>query len=567
MRVPPLRRTLPYACDDMSALQDARDAYAARSWSQARAHFEAARTSGEELTADDLYHLSDAAWWEGDNERTLESCEAAYRRYIDDGSPRRAAMAATDIALVHFLRGDDTVGSGWVSRAQRHLQDEDEGAEHGWLMYVLEVEGALDGEITPDEEASYASILDASRRVQELGRCHRDRTLEAVGVLGEGRVLVKIGRVREGLALLDEALIAALSDELNPQWAGNIYCHLMAAAHELVEVKRAREWTEATARWLDALSAAVTYLGICRVHRSQVHQLAGDWDRAEGDALRVCEELGESHRSATAEAHYQIGEIRRLRGALVPAEEAYERAHARGRDPQPGLALLRLAQGRTRAAHTSVTSAVVAETRPLARARLLSAQIEIALASRERSEAERACDELEGIAATYRSSGLDVAARHARGSVLLADGRPHDALSVLRDACQRWTDLDAPYDCARVRLQLARAYRALKDEDAVRRELDAAERTLRRLGAATDLEAVSELRQPTLPGGLSTREAEVLALVAAGKTNREIASILVVSHKTVARHLSNIFTKLGVGSRTAAAAFAIEHDLAQPADR
>lgn len=562
-----LRRPLLYACGDVSALQDARDAYAARSWSRARTLFEGALTAGDDLTGDDLYQLSDAVWWEGDNERTLLWGEAAYRRYVDESNWRRAAMAATDMALVHFLRGDETVGSGWISRAQRHLKGEDEAAEHGWLIYLLDVEGALDGVITPNEEASYASILDASRRVQELGRRHGDRTLEAVGILGEGRVLVKVGRVRDGLALLDEALLAALSDELNPVWAGNIYCHLMAAAHELAEVRRARDWTEATTRWLDALPAAVTYRGICRVHRSQVHQLAGDWDSAEEEARRVCEELAGSHRSATAEAHYQVGEIRRLRGDIESAGDAYERAHLLGRDPQPGLALLRLAQARMRAAHASISSAVVGETRPLVRARLLAAQVDIALACREQSEAERACEELEGIAAAYRSSGLDVAARHARGSALLAAGRSQDALSVLRDACQRWTDLDAPYDCARVRVLLARTYRALGDEDAVRRELDAAERTFARLGAATDLDAVSELRRQTLPGGLSTREAEVLALVAAGKTNREIASVLVVSHKTVSRHLSNIFTKLGVRSRTAAAAFAFEHDLVQPADR
>lgn len=552
----------------MSALEDARDAYAARSWSRARTLFEAAHAAGEEeLTGDDLYQLSDAAWWEGDNESTLEWGEAAYRRYVAEGNPGRAAMAATDMALVYFLRGDETVGSGWISRAQRHLHGVDESAEHGWLTYLLEVEGALDGVITPTDEASYESILDASRRVQQLGRRYGDRTLEAVGILGEGRVLVKVGRVREGLVFLDEAFVAALSDELTPVWAGNIYCHLMAAAHELAEIRRAREWTEATTRWLDALPAAVTYRGICRVHRSQVHQLAGDWDWAEEEALRVCDELAGSHRSATAEAHYQVGEIRRMRGDLRSAEDAYERAHALGRDPQPGLALLRLAQARTRAAHASIGSAVVAETRPLARARLLAAQVEIALACRERSEAECACDELEGIASAYRSSGLDVAARHARGSVLLAAGRPEDSLSILRDACQRWTDLDAPYDCARVRVLLARAYRALGDEDAARRELDAAERTFARLGAAIDLGTLSELRQQRWPAGLSTREAEVLALVAAGKTNREIASALVVSHKTVSRHLSNIFTKLGVSSRTAAAAFAFEHDLVQPADR
>jgi DNA-binding NarL/FixJ family response regulator len=259
-------------------------------------------------------------------------------------------------------------------------------------------------------------------------------------------------------------------------------------------------------------------------------------------------------------------ELRRLRGDLDGAEAAYLQAHALGRDPQPGLALLRLAQGRADTAAASLRAALTAVTSDrLARAWLCAAQVEVALAAGDPETAGRASEELGRTASTYGSSGLEAAALQARGAVLLADGRPEAALPTLRAACRRWQELDAPYDAARVRLLLSRAYQALGDADAAGRELEAAGAVFERLGAAPDLEQVGALRgRPSLPGGLTGREAEVLALVAAGRTNREIAELLVLSPKTVARHLSNIFVKLEVTSRTQAAAYAFEHGLATP---
>jgi DNA-binding NarL/FixJ family response regulator len=236
------------------------------------------------------------------------------------------------------------------------------------------------------------------------------------------------------------------------------------------------------------------------------------------------------------------------------------------RDPQPGLALLRLAQGRAATAAASIRTALTAVVHDrLARAQLCAAQVEIALAAGDHGTAARAGEELTRTASTYGSSGLEAAALQARGAVLLAEGRAEAALPTLRAACRRWTELDAPYDAARVRLLLARAYRALEDGDAALRELDEAGAVFERLGATLDAREVAALQgRPALPGGLTGREAEVLALVAAGRTNREIAEALVLSHKTVARHLSNIFAKLGVTSRTQAAAYAFEHGLAAP---
>jgi DNA-binding NarL/FixJ family response regulator len=429
--------------------------------------------------------------------------------------------------------------------------------EHGYLLY-LELEGALGGD--PD------AVVAMAGRVRDIGRRHDDANLAAAGDLFEGRALVKQGRMAEGMALLDETMLAVLSGELDPEWAGNIYCHLMAAFHELADVRRAAEWTEATSRWLAGLPPAVLFTGICRVHRSQVMARKGAWAQAEREAVLVCQDLADLHVAGAAEGHYQLGELHRLRGDLAAAEAAYLRAHELDRDPQPGLALLRLAQGRAATAAASIRAALTAVTNDrLARARLCAAQVEIALAAGDAGTAGRACDELTRTASTYGSSGLEAAALHARGAVLLAGGQAEAALPTLRAACRRWLELDAPYDAARVRLLLAGTYQALGDADAARRELDAAEVVFERLGATLDAREVAARRGPAaLPGGLTGREAEVLALVAAGRSNREIAAVLVLSPKTVARHLSNIFAKLGVSSRTRAAAYAFEHGLAAP---
>ena len=323
---------------------------------------------------DDLEDRADAAWWRGDVDEASALLERAYRNHLDDGRPRPAAMAAIGIAVSAFLRGDGVVGSGWLGRAQRLLRDEPEQVEHGYFLY-LELEGALEG-------GDQAAVVATAGRVRDIGRRHRDPNLVAAGDLFEGRALVRQGRVAEGMALLDEAMLAVLSGELRPEYAGNVYCHLMAAFHELADVRRAAEWTEATSRWLAGLPAAVLFTGICRVHRSQVMARRGAWAQAEREAALVCLELADLHVAGAAEGHYQHGELHRLRGDLAAAEAAYRRAHGLGRDPQPGLALLRLAQGRSSTAAASIRAALTAVTSDrLARAQLCAAQVEIALAA------------------------------------------------------------------------------------------------------------------------------------------------------------------------------------------
>jgi DNA-binding NarL/FixJ family response regulator len=536
-------------------LEAAHEAFGRREWAAARDRFNAARETAP-LAADDCYALAEAAWWQGVIDESLTAWAEAYRLYLEAGQPRRAAMSAMFVAAHSMERGDAAAGAGWMSRAHRLLAEEPEAAEHGYPLYFETFSalgrGELDGAVA------------AAKRMQDLGGRFSDPNLVAVGVLGEGRALIKQGHVRDGMGLLDEAMLTALSDRLHPAWTGAIYCQLMDVCHELVDVRRAAEWTQAAKRWCERLPPAVLYRGICRVHHAQVLQVQGAWEQAEQEASSACRDLAGVHVGTVAEGHYELGEIRRLRGDLAGAEEAFRRAHQLGRDPQPGLALVRLAQGRVEVAVASIRAALAAETPDrLARARLCVAAVEIALAAGDPKGAGNAADELEAVAAAYGSSGLEAASRQARGAVLLADGQPADALRVLRSACRRWQELEAPYDAARARLLLAQAYRALGDEDATALELDAAQRVFDQLGATLDGRRVARLRgQSVLPGGLTRREAEVLGLVAVGKSNREIATELFLSDKTVARHLANIFAKLDLSSRTAAAAYAFEHGLA-----
>lgn len=544
--------------DPSSLLAAARDAYRRRDWPATREAFERARAQGIGLTADDLKHLSDATWWLGEIEATLGLAEDAYRRYLDDGRPREAATVAMEIAISLFLRGDDAEGSGWMSRCMRLLEDETvETPEHGYLLYVTGVEPQFGA---PDRDG----VIAAARHVGEIGRRHGDRNLVAAGLLGEGRMLVKDGQVAAGLAVLDEAMVAVVADELSPEWAGNIYCNMIAACYDLAEYRRAAQWTDATERWLETMPAAVLFHGICRVHRSQLHQLRGAWERSEREALRVVDELAGISVAVVAEARYQIGEIQRLRGDVVGAEEAYRQAHRGGRDPQPGLALLRLAENRVGAATAAIRAALIGQDQDrLRRARLLVAQAEIAIVANDLDLAKAASRELNEIADAYASSGLAAMATQVRGAVFLASGDHAAALPILRDASLRWRELDAPYEVARIGVLLATAYGSLGDGDARALELDAAAATFERLGAEVDAARLARIRVGVgPPGGLTEREGEVLSLVASGMTNRQIAGALAISEKTVARHLSNIFTKLDLPSRTAAAAYAFEHGLA-----
>ena len=506
-----------------------------------------AYTALPDLVAADLEGLAEAAWWLGRMQESIGRYTEAYRRYLDDGNGCGAGRTALLLAIHTRLVGEAVQSAGWLNRAQRLLHELVECAEQGYVLY-LQIAGRMGG-------GDLDGALADARRMQDLGRRFHDPTLNALGVYFEGRVRVKQARVPDGLALLDEAMVAALSDELSLFWTGAIYCGLMDACNELRDLRRASEWTEATRRWCDPLPLASLYPGICRVHHAQVLQVRGAWEQAEREALSACRDMVGIDIFAVADAYYEVGEVRRLRGDLAGAEAAYSHAHEHGRDPQPGLALLRLAQAKREVASASIAAACAAAGGSrMERAELHAAQVEIALAGGDVALAESAADEVAATAEAYHSDGLRAVGHRCVGAVRLAQGRAAEAIGLLRMAFLHWQALDVPYEAARMRMLLADGYRALGDVDAADREAAAARACFDRLGVRSG-------GGTTVPAGLTPREVEVVRLIAAGKSNRGIATELVLSEKTVARHLSNIFAKVGATSRAGVAAFAYDSGL------
>jgi ATP/maltotriose-dependent transcriptional regulator MalT len=363
------------------------------------------------------------------------------------------------------------------------------------------------------------------------------------------------------MATLDEAMLSATQGELGPMATGQVYCNVIAACQELGDVRRAGEWTEALRGWCESQPASV-FPGLCRVHRAEVMRLRGAWEEAEREAGQASEELRDTMPAFAGEALYQLGELQRQRGELEAAELTFKRASDLGFDPQPGLALVRLARGKADAAAASVRSTLTQESNRLLRARLLSAQVEIAIAGDDLPTARGATEELAEIAREYGSLALEAAAAFAHGRVELAAGEASAALASLRRAWELWQTADCPLEAAQTRRAVGLACREIGDADGAELALTSSFAAFEQLGAKGEARRTAELlgARPSV-AGLTAREIEVLRLVAAGKSNREIAAELYLSIKTVARHLSNIFCKTDVSSRTAATAFAYEHGL------
>jgi ATP/maltotriose-dependent transcriptional regulator MalT len=535
--------------DDLAA---ARAAFERHEWGVARAGFLAARSQGP-LGAADMAALADAAWWQGAVDESTSAMEEAYRLHLhgDDPAPRAAAMLAMDMGFLWFLRGEDAMGSGWLSRAQRLLQDEPPSVEHAYLE-TMAIEGATGA-------GDFTTAREMARSIAATARSYGDETLEALALVGDGIATIKQGQVTEGLAVLDEAMLPVVAGRVRPAFAGSIYCQLMSICHELTDLRRAEQWTEATSRWCEGFDSAVMFIGVCRMHRAQLLQVRGAWAEAEAEIARVCDELARMNVVAVGMAYYELAEVRRCRGDLAGAEVAYAEGHRLGRDPHPGLALVWLAQGRHGAAFDALASTVGSTVDPLARTRLLGPLVEAAVAVGDLDAARRAADHLDDAARTYASSGLVAAAALARGRVRLASGDVDGAIASLSSARRGWQDLGARYQVTQVRRLLADALSRRGDEAAAALERSAVEAELRALGVRDDPGRTRP--QGFGPGRLTAREVEVLSLVAQGLSNRDVAAALVLSEKTVARHLANIFSKLGVTSRTAAAAFAFEHGL------
>jgi DNA-binding NarL/FixJ family response regulator len=509
-------------------------------------------------SADELERLAEAAFWSGRPRETIAAWQRAYARHRDAGDERRAALAAVQLFHHHYDLDETAVASGWVLRARRHAAHlEPDGAEAGhvalaeavWCLYRGQVEDALEH----------------GERAVGLARRHGDRDLEALTLATQGRMRVAAHDVAGALDCMDEAMVAVLGDELSPFATGLVYCIVLSTCHDVGDVGRASEWTAAAVRWSAERGRASWYPGLCRLHQCELRSLRGEWADAEREAQGVAQELAPFGDYLLAEVAYLTGEIRRRRGDDDGAAEAFRRAHELGLDPQPGLALLRLAQGEVRAAVAALRLAALgAPGGPLHHARLLSAQVEAELAVGDVDGAAHAVDRLEDLAASTRSRLVDALALLARGTVLLASDDAARALRHARDACRALHELVCPYEQAQARVLAGSAARRLGDADTSRLELESARACFARLGAAPDVERVDVLLAGPRekPGGLTARELEVLSLVARGASNRQIASALFISEHTVARHLSNIFVKLGVASRSAAAAFAFERGLA-----
>jgi DNA-binding NarL/FixJ family response regulator len=521
----------------------ARQAYEAHDWATAAGRFGA--VGAERLTADDLAAYADSRWWLGVAE-DFHVQAAAYEAFLADDRTAEAGWTAILLGLFHIGRGDVPQGMGWIGRAKRLLDGAPECPAHGLLIQVTEVEPSLHAGLP-------AAAVEAARRMRQLGTRIDETGVVLLAVNCEGRALIRAGQVVDGLALLDEAMVAALDSQIGPFLAGSLYCHTIAACGEVADLVRMARWTELTEDWLSTLPAVGVFGGLCAVHRAQLHIIRGAWEAAERAALEVLAELDAMRVDYAAEAWYVVGEARRLRGDRHAAD-AYDEAHVRGRDPQPGLALLKFREGDAAGASTSLRTALAAVGEdPLRRAPLLAAVVEIAVAAGRLEDARPAATELVEISATYATSGLEAMAVTARGAVLLAEDNAEQALPLLRDAYRRWHELGGAYDAAGTSVLLARAYRQLDDEASAAAEAAHAEATYARLGAPRPL--------PAPPDGLSRRECEVLALVADGCSNREIGEALYISDRTVARHLTNIFHKIEVTSRTQAVRYAIDHGL------
>jgi DNA-binding CsgD family transcriptional regulator len=547
---------------EIAELALGRDLYARQAWREA---YEALTTADRSapLGPPEVELLATSAYMLGREQEYRELLERAYRGHLEAEEPLAAVRCAFWIGLTLATRGELGQSGGWLARAERLLdRDGTDCVERGYLLLSRVFEHEAGDEL--DRAAATAAEAAA------IGERFGDLDLFSLGVFAHGSALIGLGRLREGLALLDLAMVAVLAGEVSPVPSGIVYCGVILACEEAHDLRRAREWTTALTGWCAGQPDLMAFTGRCMVHRAQIMRMDGSWQQAIEEAHRAAARcLKGENRVAAGQAHYQRGEVHRLRGEHSAAEEAYREASGQGWEPQPGLALLRLAQGNATAAEAAIRRVMSEAGDPVKRARLVPAYVEILAAVDDLEAAQQGCAELDSIARAEAEPGaLAAMAAQARGRVELAAGRAQASLASLRRADELWRGFAAPYESARARELIGLACRSLGDEDSARLELEAARETFARLGAATDLariEGPSGLDRATESHELTKRELEVLRRLSTGQTNREIAAGLVLSVRTVDRHVSNIYAKLGVSSRAAAASYAHEHGLVRSA--
>jgi DNA-binding CsgD family transcriptional regulator len=539
-----------------------------RAWRQTYERL-AARGSSS-LGAAELDTLAEACFWLDQPDESVAVRRSAYAAHLAAGDLDGAAMAAWQLYYDHALVGETAVASGWLERAREHagagdgaVLDDHGSVEDGHASVVAGFVAIAEADRAHDQGDLPRALAHAARAVGS-GRATGDRDLLAMALQTHGRLLVALHRVTEGVAMLDDAMVSVINGELRPLFTGWVYCAVLETCHGVADLRRAAEWTDAALRWCDGLQDGRLYPGLCRIHRVELACLRGAWTTAASEAQRACDELLSHDPRYAGDAVYLAAELDRLRGDLDAAEAGFQHAHELGREPQPGLALVWLARGRATAAVAALRLALrPGPPTPLARAGLLSALTDAELAIGALDHAATAAQDLATIARANPSPYLEGLAAARHGSVLLASDEVGDALVQLRHGRALLHELALPYEAARVQVEIAVATRRAGDEATALLELRGAEAAFQRLGAAPDLARTQRLLQPGAPPAspLSDREVEVLRLVAQGRTNRQIGTRLRISEHTVARHLSNIFTKLGVGSRAAATAYAYEHHL------
>jgi DNA-binding CsgD family transcriptional regulator/tetratricopeptide (TPR) repeat protein len=539
----------------MDHLERGRECCRRRAWAEA-CHAFLSADRAVPLDVDDLDSWSTAAFLTGRELEFQSTLERRYRLHVESGDRARAARAAFWLALTFLIQGESGRSSAWTARGHRLVEDP-ECVESGYLAIAVAEQQLRERQA----EEAHATAA----RAAAIGEACRDADLAAAAYHAQGRALIQQGDVVPGLKCLDESMLAVVAGELSPIMTALMYCSVIDACRQVYALGRAREWTCAFSTLCEQQPEMVGFTGSCLVHRAEIMQLQGAWPEALAEARRACEQAQRSERRPPGAALYQQAEIHRLCGEFAKAEEAYRAANDLGYEPQPGLALLRMAQGRTEAACAAIRRLTNATSDRVRRASVLPAHFEIMLASGEIEEARTARDRLRDLADAFDTDVLRAVVAQADGAIAIAEGHAGAALDPLRSAFALWERLDAPYEAARVRVLVGQACRMLGDEDAAGLELNAAKAVFERLGAQPDLarlDAPNNTHVEPLPRHrLTARELHVLRLISTGRTNKEIAEELSLSERTIDRHVTNILTKLDVRSRTAATTYAHDHKL------
>ncbi len=539
-----------------NTLARGREAFRHQAWADAYTILSSAKDETA-LTPPDLELFAQSAYLTGEESECIRIWTEAHHEYLNHDDIRKAAQSAFWIGMILFNRGERAQGSGWIARAGRLIEDyQEDCVESGFLLIPEALQYLRKGK----PEVAYKLFSQAV----EIGVRFDDLNLITFGRLGSGQALIRQNQIEEGTALFDEVMVAVVTDEISPIVAGIVYCAVIDTCQKIYDLRRAREWTKALSRWCDSQPDLIPYRGQCLVRRAEIMQLHGNWPQAMTEIEQACQLSKTSSPPATGEAFYRQAELHRLQGKFSKAEEAYQQASKWGKNPQPGLALLRLAQGRIEAAKSAIRPVMDEDQDRMSRSIILPAYIEIMLAAEELHSAEESANELSDIATELGASLLHAIALRAEGKILLANAKPGAALKKLRWSWSLLKKIEALYESACTQVLIGLACRELGDEDTAQMEIQTAIQIFKQLGAEPDFANADSLiptNPPEETHGLTPRELEVLGLVATGKTNKAIANELFISERTVDRHVSNILGKLQVSSRSAATAYAYKHNL------